>query len=82
MHTDQGPDEPREVFALITADCAESKEAECRQQILLGGCEAQADALINVSSRVARGSRRMIADAVEYVPGAAAPRSSGGGATP
>jgi len=78
VHTDHGPDQPREAFAVVTAECAESKEPECRQHIALGGCEAQADAVIDVTSRVSRGRRRMVGTAVEYVTDDTPARSSGG----
>lgn len=81
IHTDHGPDLPREAFAVVTAECAESKEPECRQHLLLGGCEAQADALVDVTSRVARGRRLMVGTAVEYVSNSTPPRSSGGAVT-
>lgn len=83
FHTDHGPEGAREAFAVVTAECGESKEAECRQHLLLAGCEAEADAIIDVVSRVARGKRQMVGTAVEYVSDApAAPRSSGGPVTP
>jgi len=82
VHTDHGPEGDREAFAVVTAECGESKEPECRQQLVLGGCEAQADALIDVTSRVAQGRRRMIGTAVEYVTESTAPRSAGGALTP
>ncbi len=82
LHNDHGPEGAREAFAVVTAECGESKEPECRQQLLLGGCEAEADALIDVTSRVAQGRRRMFGTAVEYVSDSTAPRSSGGATTP
>lgn len=78
VHTDHGPDEPREAFAVVTAECGENKEAECRQQLILGGCEVGADALIDVESRVSRDRRRMVGTAVEYVHDGTPARSSGG----
>jgi hypothetical protein len=78
MHDDRGPDRPREAFAVVTAECRESKEEECRQHLRLGGCEARADALIEVTNRVVNGRRRMVATAVEYT----AEGASAGGETP
>ena len=78
IHTDHGPEESREAFAVVTAECGENKEAECRQQLILGGCEVSADALIDVESRVSRDRRRMVGTAVEYVRDNTPARSSGG----
>lgn len=76
VHTDHGPVEGGVAFAVVTAECGESKEDECRAQLRQGGCEVDADALIDVSSRPAHGRRRMVGTAVEYV---SAPSSGGEG---
>lgn len=81
VHNDHGPDQPREAFAVVTAECGESKEPECRQHLALGGCEAQADAIIDVTSRPSRGRRIMVGTAVEYVGDGTPARSSGGEVT-
>ncbi len=81
--TDRGPERPRLAFAVVTAECGESKEPECRDHLLRGGCEVNADALIEVSNRVAQGRRRMVGTAVEFTgPESAAPAPSSGSAAP
>lgn len=81
VFNDRGPDRAREAFAVVTAECRESKEEDCRRHLLLGGCEAGADALVDVTNRLVQGRRRMIGTAVEYLGDAPAP-SSGGVAAP
>lgn len=80
--TDRGPERPRLAFAVVTAECGESKEPECRDHLLRGGCEVNADALVEVSNRVSQGRRRMVGTAVEFTgpESPAAPASSGGAA--
>ncbi len=65
-YADRGPSRPRLAFAVVTAECGESKEAQCREQLLRGGCEVNADALIDITQRVAQGRLRMVGTAVEF----------------
>jgi hypothetical protein len=78
VHTDRGPDRPFERYAVVTAECRDTKEAECQEHLRQGGCEAEADALIEVSNTVTKGRRRMIGMAIEYTDNTPAVSSAGG----
>ena len=80
VYTDHGPDERRLAFAVVTSECRESKEDECRTHLRQAGCEAQADALIDVTNQIVQGHRRMVGTAVEYLHDTAP--TSGSAATP
>lgn len=67
IHADHGPDTPHEAIAVVTAECRESQEALCREELQRGVCEANADALIDTSNGITSGGRRrMVGTAVEY----------------
>lgn len=79
---DRGPSRPRLAFAVVTAECSDSKEQQCRDELLRGGCEVNADALIDVSQRVSQGRLRMVGTAVEFTGAEGEEPSSGGAASP
>jgi hypothetical protein len=79
-YADRGPSRPRLAFAVVTAECSDSKEPQCREQLLQGGCEVNADALIDVSQRVSQGRLRMVGTAVEFTGEEGEEASSGGSA--
>lgn len=66
VHTDRGPDRPRVVLGVVTAECGSGSEPECRRELERGTCELDADALVEVSNRVTNRVRRMVGTAVEY----------------
>lgn len=65
-YADRGPARPRLAYAVVTAECSDSKETQCREQLLRGGCEVNADALIDISQRVTQGRLRMVGTAIEF----------------
>ena len=65
-YADHGPDRAHVAFAVVTAECREAKEEQCREQLLQGGCEANADALIDITTHVSQARRRMVGTAIEY----------------
>ncbi len=81
-YADRGPSRPRLAYAVVTAECSDSKEQQCRDQLLLGGCEVNADALIDISQRVSQGRLRMVGTAVEFTGAEGEEASSGGAASP
>lgn len=80
-YADRGPSRPRLAFAVVTAECSDSKEQQCREQLLQGGCEVNADALVDVSQRVTQGRLRMVGTAVEFTGEEGSETSSGGEAS-
>lgn len=69
IYTDHGPDGPREAIAVVTAECREAHEEQCRAELQRGVCEADADALIDTSNGMtSSGRRRMVGTAIEYQP--------------
>lgn len=67
LYNDRGPDRPRESLAVVTAECDRDREAQCRAELRRGTCEADADALVEVSDQVIRGGvRRMVGVAVQW----------------
>lgn len=66
LYSDRGPDTPRVAIAVVTAECRTSKEAECRTHLQQAGCEANADAVVEVTRREVDGHLRMVGTAVEF----------------
>lgn len=66
LYSDRGPSTPRVAIAVVTAECRTSKEAECREHLQRGGCEADADAVVEVSRREVDGHLRLVGTAVEF----------------
>ncbi len=67
IDTEGGADRPHVALAIVTAECGSGKEDECRVQLEIGTCRADADALINVTRQNANGHLRMVGTAVEYL---------------
>ncbi len=63
---DRGGARPRQSLAIVSAQCAPSKPEECRRELRAGACSVSADALIEVSDRVQRRTRRMVGIAVAW----------------
>ena len=71
LHTDRGPDRPREAIAVLTSECSDSHPEQCRTALQSAACEATADAVVQVEARALRGGRlRMVGTAVEWLPAA------------
>lgn len=66
LYSDRGPSRGRVAIAVITAECRTSKEAECRAHLQQGACEADADAVVEISRREVENHLRMVGTAVEY----------------
>lgn len=66
LYSDRGPSTPRVAIAVVTAECRTSKEAECRAHLQQAGCEANADAVVEVTRREVDGHLRMVGTAVEF----------------
>lgn len=67
LYSDRGPSTGRVAIAVVTAECRTSKEAECRAHLQQAGCEADADAVVEVTRRSADGHLRMVGTAVEFL---------------
>lgn len=67
LYSDRGPSTGRVALAVVTAECRTSKEAECRTHLQQAGCEANADAVVEVTRRSADGHLRMVGTAVEFL---------------
>jgi len=63
---DRGGARPRQSLAIISAQCAPSKAEECRRELRVGACSVSADAIIEVTDRVTRRTRRMVGIAVAW----------------
>lgn len=63
---DRGGSRPRQSLAVISAQCTPSRPEDCRRELRAGACSVQADALIEVTDRVQRRSRRMVGLAVAW----------------
>lgn len=55
-------------IAVITAECRESRIEECREQLAMGACEANVDAMIDMTNDTPHGIRRLVAAGIEYLP--------------
>lgn len=71
--TDRGGDRPRQTLAVVTAECAPSKQAECRRELQRGVCSVSGDAIIEVTERPTRGTLRMVGIAVAWTDDEAPP---------
>jgi hypothetical protein len=67
LYSDRGPTTGRVAIAIVTAECRTSKETECREHLQHAGCEANADAVVEVTRREADGHLRMVGTAVEFL---------------
>lgn len=66
LYSDRGPSTGRVAIAVVSSECRTSKEAECRTHLQHAGCEANADAVVEVTRREVDGHLRLVGTAVEF----------------
>lgn len=66
LYSDRGPSRERVAIAVVSSECRTSKEDECRSHLQQAGCEANADAVVEITRRPADGHLRMVGTAVEF----------------
>lgn len=67
LYSDRGPSTARVALAVVQSECRTSKEAECRTHLQRAGCEANADAVVEVTRREVDSHLRLVGTAVEFL---------------